>query len=331
MKKTLFILLIISSLVSCTNSRKDVDISNVNAEINIKRLDIDLIESFPDTPNVAKLQRDYGKFFDLYSYKILRIGGAAQPEFKKLLKDFNGYCFDYELPNKINAKLGDLSQIKQDLELAFRHYKYYFPKTEIPQIYTFISNFSQSIVVDDSILGIGLDKYLGAKCNLYVSLGFDNYKRRRMTPEMIVVDCMRAMLISEFPYESSTDNLLNQMVYEGKIQYCIDAILPDVPDTLKFSYTEQQLEWAEKNESNMWTYLVDNKHLFSNDNLTIRGMIGEGPFTSMFSNNSAPRAGAFLGWKIVCKYMEKYPQTSLLELMKSSDFQGILNKAKYKP
>ncbi len=331
MKKILFILLIISVLYACGDNRKDVDISNIKAEINIKRLDTDLIKNFPDTPNVADLRRDYDRFFELYSYKILRIGGAAEQEFKKLLTDFNGYCFDYELPNKINAKFGDFSTTKNELELAFRHYKYYFPNAQIPQIYTFISNFSQSIVVDDSILGIGLDKYLGAKCKLYANLGFDNYKRRRMIPEMIAVDCMRAMLISEFPYESSTDNLLNQMVYEGKIQYCLDAILPAVPDTLKFSYTKKQLNWAENNESNMWTYLIDNRHLFSNDNLTIRGMIGEGPFTSMFSNNSAPRAGAFLGWKIVCKYMEKHPQTTLLHLMQNTDFQGILNKAKYKP
>ncbi len=332
MKKISNIILIISTLFACTDSKKDIDTSNIKLNINIKRLDADLIKNYPDTPNVAKLMAEYSKFFELYSYKVLQIGDPKHNQVKKLLYDFNNYCFDYELPQKINKQFGDLSELKQDLELAFKHYKYYFPKLPIPQVYTYISNFSQSIAVDDSILGIGLDKYLGVQCKLYSRLGFDSYKRRRMTPEMITVDCMRAMLISDFPYDDTkNDNLLNHMVYEGKIQYCLDAMMPLISDTLKFGYTQKQLNWAEKNESNMWTYLIDHRHLFSTDALTIRGLIGEAPFTSMFSNNSAPRAGAFLGWKIVNKYMEEHPQTTLLQLMQSSDYQLILNKAKYKP
>ncbi len=332
MKKIFIIILIINLFYACTDTKQDIDTSGIKLEINIKRLDTDLIKNYPDTPNVSKLMLEYAKFFDLYSYKVLQIGDPKHKQAKKLLNDFNNYCFDYELPQKINKQFGDLSELRQDLELAFKHYKYYFPNSHIPQIYTYISNFSQSVVVDDSILGIGLDKYLGAQCKLYSRLGFDNYKRRRMTPEMITVDCMRAMLISEFPYKDETnDNLLNRMVYEGKIQYCLDAMMPLTSDTLKFGYTEKQLNWAENNESNMWTYLIDHQHLFSTDALTIRGMIGEAPFTSMFSNNSAPRAGAFLGWKIVSKYMEEYPKTSILQLMQNSDYQLILNKAKYKP
>ncbi len=331
MKKILIIVLIINSLQSCMSNDKDIDTSNIQLNLNIKRLDADLIDKFPDTPDIAALQTKYGKFLELYNYKVLQIGDAPSSEMKKLLLAFNNYCFKYNLPEKINSQFGDLSQLKKDLELAFKHYKYYFHNAKIPQIYTFISNFNQSIVVDDSILGIGLDKYLGRKCELYSRLGFDKYKRRRMIPEMISVDCMRAMLTDQFPYESSTDNLLNQMVYQGKIQYCLDALLPRLPDTVKFSYSKQQYKWAENNESNMWTYLINNQHLFSTDALTIRGMIGDAPFSSMFSNNSAPRAGAFLGWKIVCKYMKEYPETTILQLMQNNDYQTILNKAKYKP
>jgi hypothetical protein len=60
-------------------------------------------------------------------------------------------------------------------------------------------------------------------------------------------------------------------------------------------------------------------------------MISDGPFTTLFANNSAPRAGAFLGWKIVNRFMEKNPDVSIQELMKNNDYQGILNAASYKP
>jgi uncharacterized protein YjaZ len=152
-----------------------------------------------------------------------------------------------------------------------------------------------------------------------------------MHKEMIVADCMRAIAESEFPYNDSMHNLLSRMVYEGKIQYFLDAMLPFAADSLKFGYSEQQLEWADYNEREMWAHIVEQKLLFGTDELTIRKMVADGPFTTLFANNSAPRAGAFLGWKIVRKYMDKNPGISLQDLMKNNDYQGILNKAAYKP
>jgi hypothetical protein len=142
---------------------------------------------------------------------------------------------------------------------------------------------------------------------------------------------MRAIAQSEFPFKDSVNNLLNQIVYEGKIQYFIDAMLPFAPDSLKFGYSKQQFEWADYNEQKMWAYLVEKQLLFSTDELTIRKLIADGPFTSLFANNSAPRAGAFLGWKIVRQYMDENPDITLQNLMLNNDYQGILNAAAYKP
>ncbi|NJO90350.1 MAG: hypothetical protein HC831_16445 [Chloroflexia bacterium] len=172
---------------------------------------------------------------------------------------------------------------------------------------------------------------MGVDCELYSRLGFDAYKIKRMHPDMLVADCMTALAISEFEYNDSIDNMLSQIVHNGKIQYFLDAVLPFTPDTIKFGYTKDQFGWAEHNEDKMWGYLIENNLLFSTDVLTIRKMVGEGPFTTLFANNSAPRAGAFLGWKIVQNYMENNPDITLPELMGNTDYQGILNKAKYKP
>jgi len=91
------------------------------------------------------------------------------------------------------------------------------------------------------------------------------------------------------------------------------------------------MEWANHNEDKMWAYLVDSEALFAKDQLIIRKLIGDAPFTSVFQNNSAPRAGVFLGWKIVHKYMDQHPDISLSQLMKNTDYQGILNSAAYRP
>ena len=323
--------IVVLSIFACSNNKFDVDVSDIEVNLDIKRLDLDLMKNYPDTPDVYMLMEKYGSFMDLYGYQVLRIGGTNQSNFTELLFDKAENYHDYRIPAKVENKFGDFSKHEKELEQAFKYYKYYFPTKQIPKIYIYFSDFSQSIVIDSALIGVGIDKYLGADYELYPRIGFDRYKIRRMHPRMLVVDCMRALAISEFEYSDAIDNMLSQMVHEGKIQYFLDVMLPFTPDSLKFGYTKNQFDWAEHNEDKMWAYLVENKLLFSTDVTEIRKMIGDGPFTTLFANNSAPRAGAFLGWKIVYSYMKNNPKVGLPELMKNVDYQGILNGARYKP
>jgi hypothetical protein len=316
---------------ACGGNKFDVDTSKVNIDLNIRRLDKDLMANYPDTPDVYNLIKKYDGFLELYSEQIIQLGPVNQRDYSANLLDFNKYCQEYSIPAQVDAVFGDLSELKLQLTNAFKYFKYYFPEKKIPEIYTYLSNFSHSIAIDEGIIGIGLDKYLGTNCEMYGKLGIDNYKIQKMHKHMLPVDCMRAIAENEFPYHDSANSLVNQMVHEGKIQYFIDAVLPFTPDTLKFGYTSLQLEWAQYNEQKMWAYLIEKELLFSTDELTIRKMISDGPFTTLFANNSAPRAGAFIGWKIIKQYMEENPGVRLQQLMQNNDYQGILNSAAYKP
>jgi len=325
---TIFTLMI---LFSCSDNKLNIDVSNINVEINIKRLDKDLIKNYPDTVDVLALINKYGVFFDLYSQGILRMGSPNQKSFSENLYNFNKYCFETGIPKKIDEIFPNIQNIDNELTLALKHYKYYFPDAEIPQIYTIISAFNQSIVTDSNIIGIALDKYLGNDCEFYTQLSWDRYLVKRMHKEMIPIDCMKAYAMMEFEYNDSIDNLINNMVYEGKIAYFIDAMLPNTHDSLKLAYTEKQLYWANKNEEKVWSYFIENKLLFSTKVIDIRKIVGDAPFTSTFSNNSAPRIGVFIGRKIIHSYMNENPEITLKELMNNNNYQQILNKAKYKP
>ena len=327
----MIIFVCISAVYACTNNKFDVNIENIKVDLTLKRLDLDLISYYPDTPDIKKINETFDNFFNIYGNLIIEIGDASEPDYINYLMEFNKYCKNYDIPAKVDKEFGDLSSVKSNLTQAFRYFKFYFPEKKIPVIYTFLSGFRMSVVTDENILGIGLDRYLGRDCDLYAAQGIDNYKVRKMEAIMIPADCMRAMAISEFPYADSANNLLNQIVYEGKVQYFLGAMLPFEQDTIKFGYIKDQLEWAEYNESKMWAHLIETQTLFSTDELMIRKMIGDGPFTSLFANNSAPRAGAFLGWKIIQSYMEKNPEVDLNKLMLNNDYQGILNAAAYKP
>ena len=63
----------------------------------------------------------------------------------------------------------------------------------------------------------------------------------------------------------------------------------------------------------MWQYLIEKDLLFSTDQLTIRKLTGEAPFTSYFTNESPGRAAVWIGFRIVESYMVKNPDISLEE------------------
>ena len=241
------------------------------------------------------------------------------------------YCNDAKIKETVSEKFSNISLLKEQLTSLFKHYKYYFPEKNIPNIYTCISGFNQSVVTSDSIIGISLDKYLGYNNKCYSNLPFYNYQKRRMTAEMIPVDVVEAWTKSEFIYQSDSDNMLDNMLYDGKIRYIIDCMLPELPDTIKWRYTEKQLHWANQNESNIWNYLTGKKLLFSTKPSEITKYVGEGPFTVPLSKKSAPKAAVFVAYKIVKLYMKNNPEVSLKMLMNENDARIILAKSKYNP
>jgi uncharacterized protein YjaZ len=108
-------------------------------------------------------------------------------------------------------------------------------------------------------------------------------------------------------------------------------MLSETVDEIIFGFTPDQMKFCKNNESQMWQYLIENDLLFKSDQFTIRKLTGEAPFTSYFTNESPGRAAVWLGFRIVESYMMKNPGINIEELMKDTDVQGILEKAKYSP
>jgi hypothetical protein len=318
---------------SCTNPQKDPDVSNVPIKIIIHRLDKDLFSANIDNPeqSIIHLKAKYGKFFNLYNQKIVEIGNPDNKAYPEYLKRF---LTDYSMNQSFNKCLQvfpDSSFIALKLTDAFKHYRYYFPDKQIPAIYTYISGFNQSIVIDQDILGIGLDRYLGEDCIFYKQLQTNNYERYNMHKEKIPSDCMKSMALTEWVFNDSVDNLLNNMIYQGQVMYFVKKMLPNEPDTLIWGISRKQYKWCEKNEKRMWTYLVEQKLLFANASLTISKFINDGPFTKDFTRESPARAAVWLGYRIVDKYMKNNPKLTLKNLMQDQDYQKILTLSEYEP
>jgi hypothetical protein len=328
-------LLLIPGIPACKRNPYRVNISAVSAGIEITRLEKDLFEPDPLTIPAAipELQKKYGTFLQLFSY-VINAGSVKDTSFSSSMVHFCTDKLNNEVYQAVMQLYPDVTAIENDLEIAFRHYKYYLPDRGIPSIYTCVTGFNNSIIIGDSVIGIGLDRYLGQENEYYKRLHIYRYLAIRMNPGNIIPDCMYAWGTSEWDFASmgyGKDDVMTEMIHEGKLRYFQRCMMPDLSDTLLFGFTSDQMRFCRNNEMQMWHYLIEHDLLFTSDQLTIRKLIGEAPFTTFFTNESPGRAAAWIGFRIIESYMIKNRDVSLEEMMENNDVQGILAAARYDP
>lgn len=329
------LLIIFSVLLASCGGKNDfnVDVSNINADVKLKRFDRDFNVIKPENvyDSLPNLKKKYGEFFDFYVECIAGLTSVESSSFISNYEDFYNYCKLNSIFKETDRVFPADENLSALFENGFKHYKYYFPKDSLPEIYTVFSGFQESVFPTDGIIAFALDKYFGKEFG-YEQYGIENYKRRRMTKEMMPVDYFRTLAALKYPKdEKNEDNLLNEMIYKGRLQFFLKSMLPETPDSLLWGYSDYQYRWAETYESNVWTYLIDRKLLFDTNTLLIRNLTGEGPFTNAFGNQSAPGAASFCGFGIVCSFMQKNPNVTLKELMEITDLNSIYARARYNP
>ncbi|MEA2043104.1 MAG: hypothetical protein U9N85_11215 [Bacteroidota bacterium] len=330
-KRNILLALILFSLFSCNENPFEADISTIdlNVEVNhfdaeIKNFNINNADTF-----INKKTTKYKDFFEIYNSQILRLSLHDSTHYKENFLNFIKYNKAEGIFAAVDSIFGDYKILDGQIIQLLKYYKLHFPEKELPNIVTFLSGFNHSVITTESYLGIALDKYLGKDCNFYQ--GADKYLRYRMDKAYIPVDVAGAIAESEFLFNLKGSNMLENMIYRGKVQYFTNSLLPNYPDTTRFIYTEKQLEWVQQNEANIYNHLTEDKLLFSNDLLKIRQYTQNAPFTIPLSDASAPRAAAFVGYKIVFAYMQNNPNLSLSDLMNENDTQKILDGANYNP
>ena len=280
--------------------------------------------------SVPVLERRYGELFDIYNNGVICIGSSSNPEYPEQLTEF---ITDYHMNlayKRVMEVYPDLKDVEKGLGKAFYKYSKEFPKRVIPSVYTLLSGFNEKMITSDTFLAVALDNYLGRNEDMYFRLELANYQRYVMDRKYLVSDCMKAWILTEFPYNDSIDNLLTRILYEGKVMYALRQLLPATPDSLIFGFTPDQMRWCRNNTKEMWTYLVEKKMLYSTDYLTINKLISPAPFTALFTTESPGRAVIWLGYKIIESYA-KNNKVKLEVLLNDNDYLQILSKAKFKP
>jgi hypothetical protein len=312
---------------------KGPDVSNLSADFELVPFFKELHAINPDSLDQALpgLKAKYGNFLEGYSTRVINIGRTDNENYIDHLRSFLEYDANKDVYEECKTSYTDLAPLRQSIESAFKHYLHYYPDAALPDIYLLISGFNQSMIVDSGLVGVSVEKYLGADCQFYEWLAIPNYLRRKMVPQKIVPDIMKAIAYTEFTYNDSIDNVLNNMVYQGKVLYFVKKMMPALHDSLLFDYSKAELAWCNKHESTMWKVMVEKRYLFGNNRMDIQKFIGDAPFSSFFGQESPGRAANWIGYQIVDAYMVGNPTVTLPQLMSIADGQVVLAGSAYRP
>ena len=323
MKKIVVFLMLGFAFFGC---KKESAWESLPIEIKVERFDKEIQNLDKDSLHhyINYFQKKYGAFFEIYNQRIVKVGSSNNRAYGDyLLQKLNEYIM-YQLSREIDKKFNSFIELEMQLEKAFKQYKYHFPDKIIPRIVAFNGGLNQSIVLTDSIVGIGLDKYLGADFNLYLSAGFYNYQIQRFEKTYLATDVFSSWLKSDFVFEEEDKKLLDHMIYNGKILYITELFFSEEKSEVLFSYDSNQLKWIQNFESDVWDFIIKEKHLFSTDLSLIRKYTENAPFTSLVSNEAPPRIANYIGYKIVKDYMKRNSKVSLRELIETENAQLIL-------
>ncbi len=323
------ILLIIAalSILGCSSNPLEIDVSDVSVDIDVQRMEQDLFRlpvSNYDIRNEQLLTK-YGFLYEAFLMDMIGEGSPYDPMAGTYLKGFITDSLMQNFNTEIHNHFGDFSFFKNNLEEAFKHYKYYFPDSTIPHIITFYSNFNANAFPYSNNIAIGLDMYLGSDHQFVKSLPnevFPQFIKDKMQDKYLVADVMKAWLLNRFS-EDVGEDFLSKIISLGKVMYILDAVLPNEEDDVKFGCAKEELDWCIYNEQNIWKTIVKDQVLYSKDKARILQYITDGPFTKDMPRESPARVGVWLGWQIVRDYMS-YNEVTIEELIQQKSPKLIL-------
>ncbi len=317
-KRILLVFLVGLLVFSCGEENKVVEgVEKIPLDLKVLRFDQELAQATPVTlPNLK------GKYPYLFP--------AQYPDsfWLKKLDD----TIQIELLQEMDQAFPDFEKEKNDLELLFKHIKYYFPRIDAPKVITVNSEvqYNDRIILTDTLLLIGLDNYLGPQHRFYQ--GMHKYIATILDKQFLTSDVAGAFATKVLRYPTER-TFLSKMIYYGKELYLKEKLLPLTTDAQKIGYRPDQYDWAEANEEQIWRYFIENELLYSTDNKLEQRFLDLAPFSKfsleLIDRESPSRIGRYIGWQIVKAYIEKNDLTPQQLLPISAE--EIFREANYKP
>lgn len=347
MRWTGIVILAFLGLNACKPAKPRPDISNIKVDLQVKRFDRDFfqIDSNHVREGLQMLIKRYPGFLPLYTENVLGLGAFSDTSQLLLVGTRRFLYLSRPIYDTVQKVFADFDATARALETGFRYLIYYYPGYRVPAIITTVGPIDAMATLSNGeptpnymgtdFIAISLQFYLGAQYSVYNDAGFASnivpqFRSRRFTKAFIPSDVFRLVLDDIHPDTGYSLPLIEQFIEKGKRLYALAQILPDAADTLLIGYTGKQLDWCHKNEREIYNFFIQQQLLFETDPALTRNFIHEGPTTLGMPPEAPGNIGAFVGWQIVKKWVEKQKEISLSTLMETPA-KKIYQQAGYKP
>ena len=266
-----------------------------------------------------------------FARQFLRLGEVSADTLASALAQLAADPSLQVLNQETAAAFPDSAGLQREVAAMFGRVKYYFPDFKPPlTTVTFVSGLhGQGIFVNDSLLSLNLDWFVGPKASYRPKL--PQYMLRRYKPADVLPGLATSVANKYNKHDITATSMLDHMVDEGKHLYFASRMLPCTPDSLIMGYTPNEIRDVRFNEGKVWGHFLENKLLYSTAPFIIQKYVGERPNVPEISRLCPGRIGQWVGLQIVRKYMDEHPDVTLAKLMAEKDAQRILNDSHYRP
>lgn len=217
-----------------------------------------------------------------------------------------------------------------ELEHGYEYIMSNYPNTKIPRVQTIVTGFYNDMYVSDSLIVLGLDFLMGVQ-GRYHANDVPIYIVKRYMKESVAPMVLSFVSQEYNMIDNTHGTLLADMINLGKSYYFVSQALPCKADSLIIGYTSEEIKLVKENQEIIWANLIENELLYETNQFMKNKFVGESPNVYEISEKCPGRIGAWLGWEIVKKYMDKNPSVSIVDLMNDTDAHKIFQMSGYKP
>jgi len=283
-----------------------------------------------DSSSWQKMRQNYQGFYPMLVEDILHIGPEADFETYLGIKDFVNDDFQQRIFSLCDSVFTEekLEELEVEIAQAMGNWHAMRIDSVTPSIYYFQGGFNFGVISNDSLMGLGLEWWLGENTKEYGALPFPKYRVEKMKPEHLLPNAIKDWVTIKTGANPETNNLLGNMIHFGKKMHLTAQCLPDMSEHQLMNLTEEQINWFSSNEKDIWNTLAKQEVLYGTRPFDIQKWFVDGPNTGPLPNDSPPMAGIWIGWQMVEDYLTKTKNVSPKQLLQTPP-EVIL--AKYRP
>lgn len=328
--KTLTLISLILIMAAC-QEKEPAYKSKLNIKTEPYDLEFDRYEEVLFNLDTANFQQELMKLQD--RYRVFLGGDLSDPEAVSYLKDFAVDPFSIVLYNKVKEVFPDLKKVEPVVEDVMAHFHYYYPDVQLPtKVFTCVTGVTAdvpAVQIFDDVMVVSLDWYLADE-EVYDRIGMPKYIALRRNVSTLAKDVAKELYMN-YVYQWRKQGLVvDEMVYNGEVDFFIEAMCPLLPDSVLLGYSSKQWRWTVENEGAVWADIVGSRRLYDSSLDSYMMLFGDGPFTQAYSNDAPSRLGEFFGLNIIRAYASNN-DFDLSRLLQRTDLQGVFQESGYKP